>query len=238
MEHFYIAFWLMEIFHKLCIIFSPFKEIVMFGYNVETLFFLLTFIFSLGSAYTLFEQSQIILKKKSGQSISFLFYGFIILPASAVAFYGHYTLSLALVFNGICISLTGILVIVNLLRYHRYPKWEIVLGFSALISLPLVIVLPAYERDIAFFLFGLTVLIMLQKQNYTLWKRKDVGSLHFGPALNGIFSSTSWMIYGFLMNVWPVKVFNVLVTISWATFLILYFVYNKKRVATYNKSIQ
>jgi uncharacterized protein with PQ loop repeat len=237
MVHFYELIWLTEIFRELINWLQRFKEIINFNlHNPATIFFLLTLALSLSSAVALLKQSKKIRNKESGEAVSFAFYGFLIIPAFAVSLYGYYQLSLALFVNGLCIGSAGFFVIKNLLTYQKYPRWEKVLGFSAVISIPLVIAVSGYKDilDTLFFIFGLTVLFMLQTQSYAMWKKKSIGSLHIGPAINGLFSASSWLIYAFFMDLWPVKVFNIFTIISWSIFLVLYFSYKNNKITEIN----
>lgn len=228
MENFHVAFWLMELFHELNESLKSYQEIAGFGLNVKTFFFLLTIFWSTMLTISLSAQARKIKRNESGKSISFLFYGFYIFPGMATGFYGYYRLKFALIFNAICLGFFGIRIIINLLRYQKYPRKEIFYGFSALLSAPLMIITPDYLRDYAFAISGFVVLWMMTRQAWTIFKEEGSGAFHPGPAINGIFSSSTWLTYAILFYIWPMMIFNFLAIIIWGLQVSLYFYKQKK----------
>src|SRR4030043_255058 len=109
---------------------KEFMEVRNFGWNLMTFSFVTTLFFTLLQAYALIKQNQRILKTRSGESVSFIFFSYYGFSALAVIVYGLHKGSLALVINGL-IGFLAMLVIINLLRFKKINLWERMMGFGS-----------------------------------------------------------------------------------------------------------
>lgn len=203
-----------------------FKEIINFGINFETAIFLITMFFTIFQAIALTKQRKKIRKEKSGKSVSFSFFSYYGFSALAVSLYGLYGGSLALVINGSLLGSLALAIVVNIPKFKKLKKEEIIAGIISSTVLPLMIILP--QKDLLFLIFGLIVTFSLLFQIIEIWKNKSSGAVHLAQTIVSIFSVSFWLTYAFVFKFWPLQIINSIALILWITMLFSYLKYKVK----------
>lgn len=191
-----------------------FAEIGGFGINLLTLSFMATMVFTMLQAIAFLKQNQRIVKTKSGQSVSFSFYSFFGFSALAVTVFGLTNQSLALSINGL-LGIFALVITLNLLRFKKITKKEKVVGVISILVLPAMIFSP--NRDVLFLALGIIIGVTIGAQIIEIWENKSSGSYHPDQIFVSIASSSFWLIYAIIMDIWAMEIVNSL-------FLLLRFV--------------
>lgn len=208
---------------------EKFSEIQNFGFNSLTLSFIATLFFTFFQAFALIMQNKKIIKNKSGESVSFVFFSYYGFSALAVIIYGFYKSSLALTINGL-LGFIALTIAFNLLKFKKIELREKIIGIISVSILPLIILIP--QKDSLFLIFGLIVQWSLLTQVIELFKNKNTGSVHPAQGIVSLFSQTFWLIYSLLFNIWPMIIINTIGLSLWVILLIEYFYFKKKQTAS------
>jgi uncharacterized protein with PQ loop repeat len=196
-----------------------FVEIQNLGMNLSTLVFIGTVFFTLLQATALIKQINKIVKTRSGESVSFVFFSYYSSSALAVIVYGLFKNSLALTINGF-LGFLALFVIVTLLRFRKIGLWEKIVGLGSLSVIPLIILLP--QKDTLFLIFGLIVMASIALQIIEIWKNKSSGSVHLAQTIVSLFSGFAWLVYALMMNIWPLQIMNSIGLLLWFGVLFSY----------------
>lgn len=203
-----------------------FAEISGFGFNMLSLSFIATMIFTLFQAIAFIKQNQRIIKTRSGQSVSFSFYSFFGFSALAVTVFGLSHNSLALSINGLLgfISLT---IAINLIRFKKISRQEKIVGVLSTLALPTMIFSP--NQDIIFLALGLIIGMTIGIQILEIWKNRSSGSYHPTQIFVSIVSCSFWLIYSIIMNIWAMEITNSLFLSLWFILLFSYLKFRPKK---------
>ncbi|MHB8903867.1 MAG: SemiSWEET family transporter [Patescibacteria group bacterium] len=204
--------------------FIEFVEIQNFGFNMLTITFLATLVFTVSQGVALIRQNKTIVKNRSGKSVNFIFFSYYGFSALAVIIYGLDRNSLALTINGF-LGFIALAIIFNLLRFKPIKLKEKIVGFSSAIVLPLIIFVP--QRDLLFLIFGSIIGVTVIAQIMEIWKNQSSGSVHPDQIIVSVISALFWLGYAIILNIWPMEIVNSIGLILWA---LLYFSYWKFRV--------
>jgi uncharacterized protein with PQ loop repeat len=202
-----------------------FAEIREFGINLLTLSFIATMVFTALQAIAFLKQNQRIIKTKSGQSVSFSFYSFFGFSALAVTVFGLTNQSLALSINGL-LGILSLIITINLLRFKKISKKEMIIGGLSILALPTMIFSP--NRDAIFLALGLIIGATLGIQVIEIWKNKSSGSYHPTQIFVSIASCSFWLIYSIIMNIWAMEITNSLFLSLWFILLFSYLKFRNK----------
>ncbi len=203
---------------------EKFVELQNFGFNMLTLTFLATLIFTISQGIALIRQNKMIVKNRSGESVNFIFFSYYGFSALAVIIYGLGKNSLALTINGF-LGFIALAIIVNLLRFKPISLKEKIVGLGSAIVLPLIIFVP--QRDLLFLIFGSIIGLTLLAQILEIWRNKSSGSVHPDQIIVSVISGVFWLIYAIILDIWPMEIINSLGLILW---VLLYFSYWKFKV--------
>ena len=203
---------------------EKFVELQNFGFNMLTLTFLATLIFTVSQGIALIRQNKTIVKNRSGHSVNFIFFSYYGFSAIAVIIYGLGKNSLALTINGF-LGFIALAIIVNLLRFKPISLKEKIVGLGSAIVLPLIIFVP--QRDLLFLIFGSIIGLTLLAQILEIWRNKSSGSVHPDQIIVSVISGVFWLIYAIILDIWPMEIINTLGLMLWA---FLYFSYWKFKV--------
>lgn len=203
-----------------------FAELKDFGVNMLTLSFLATMVFTVLQVIAFLKQNQRIIKTKSGQSVSFSFYSFFGFSALAVTVFGLTNQSLALSINGL-LGILSLVITINLLRFKKITKKEIIVGGVSVLALPAMIFSP--NRDVIFLTLGIIIGVTIGIQILEIWKNKSSGSYHPTQIFVSIVSCTFWLIYSIIMNIWAMEITNSLFLFIWFVLLFSYLKFKKRK---------
>lgn len=196
-----------------------FVEIQNWGINLSTLVFIVTIFFTLLQAMALIKQNSKIVKNRSGESVSFIFFSYYGFSALAVIVFGLFNHSLALTINGF-LGFLALIIIANLLRFRKNSLLEKVIGLGSSLAIPLIILAP--QKDTLFLVFGSIVMLSIFLQIVEIWKNKSTGSVHLAQTIVSLFSGSVWLTYAFIMDIWPLQIINSLGLLLWIGVLFSY----------------
>lgn len=179
------------------------SELQYFGWNLATLGFLGTVIFSLVRAWTFEEQRKLVWKHQSGESISILWLLYFIVLHGIVFVYGLDTQRLALMINGL-LTVCALPLLVGLWKFQGLTFFEKMIGVA---SCPIfVFVCVTSLKEQFFFYFSLGGIVFSFLQPLEIWKNKSSGVVdvrfHAMSLLNAFF----WFLYAHTMDIWVLQV--------------------------------
>lgn len=206
-----------------------FIELQNFGVNLLTFTFIITLIFTGASAYTLFKQNQKIVKSRSGESVSFIFFSYYAFSALAVIIYGLAKHSLALAINGV-VGFIALAIIINLWRFKKISLKEKIIGLSSSLTVPVIIL--SDEKDLLFILFGVIIGLAMLEQITEIWTNKSSGSVYLGQIIVSLSSTSFWLIYAIVINLWSMEIVNSIGVLLWLMLLFSYLKFKPKKITS------
>jgi len=206
---------------------NKFVETQNFGLNSLTTVFIITIIFTSLTAYYLIKQNNKIINDRKGESVNFILFCYYGFGGVGMIIYGYYKDSLALMVNG-CAGFAALLVVISLLRFKEITLKEKILGFGIIILLPLIIYIK--QKDLLYFLSGLTFNLVLGLQIWEIWDNETSGELHPGQIIINLLAAIFWTIYAFLTDLWPLEISGTISVCLWLGFLGSYIKFKPKTV--------
>ena len=203
-----------------------FVEIKEFGINMLSFSFMATMVFTLLQAIAFLKQNQRIIKTKSGESVSFSFYSFFGFSALSITVFGLSNQSLALTINGL-LGILSLIIFFNLLRFKKINKKERIIAILSTLALPIMIL--SSNKDTVFLVLGLIIGVTLVTQIIEIWKNKSSGAYHAIQIFVSLASSSFWLIYSIIMNIWAMKIVNSLFLLLWISLLFSYLKFKKRK---------
>ncbi len=166
-----------------------------FGWNVMTVSFLGTVIFSLVRAWGYWLQTRTIWIQRSGLSVPVTNYTYMTIGAAAVAVYGVRIGSWALIINGLLTILFRVPILIGLWKFKGFGRWEKLASLGFMAALAGLILIPVKaEMLLAFSVGGILVAVL---QPYEIWRNRDAGAVEIRLLFVGLANSTFWIAYGF-----------------------------------------
>ncbi|MDA2922561.1 hypothetical protein MYX07_04835 [Patescibacteria group bacterium AH-259-L07] len=202
-------------------------ELQQFGFNVVTVGFLGTVFFTFVQAWALWKQKKAIWDNKSGQSVNIIWFSYTAASFVRMLIYGVAIQSIALGINGLLLSLLYIPILVGLWKFKRFNKSERFLGICFLITIPIMIAIPA--KDWFFFLLAFIGVIPLILQAWEIWKSKNSGVVEIKLLTTFWFATLFWVIYSFAIGDWVLKIITPLFLATFTLTIVLWFKYRDKK---------
>jgi hypothetical protein len=184
-------------------------------------------------SWRLYTQGRTVWVKRSGESLSaplfiFSFYFYINCIIYGLAYH-----KLAIAIFGFVLLIFVTPVIVGIKKFVGFTAQDIKLNIILFIILFLMLILPF--KNWFYLAFNAVTGLFLLKQFILLIKNDSLGELDLNLITVFLWSNIFWSIYGFLFNVWPLKIicpingsFTLLILIKG---LIIKYVSNKKITA-------
>jgi len=185
--------------------FTNSAEVRNFGFNMITVSVILTVILSSYQMWGVTQQIKTIKRRRSTESIfaPLFIFGFFYLVTTI--FYGLYSSKLAITYNGFN-AFFFLALLITIGRWGKINRLDIlaVILFSSMI--PVMVFIP--DKKTAYMSCSSVMLLGLLAQLILLAIRKKRGSLE--PKLMRVYivTNSSWLIYGILMDNWPLKLSN------------------------------
>ncbi|OGY42633.1 MAG: hypothetical protein A2Y82_03035 [Candidatus Buchananbacteria bacterium RBG_13_36_9] len=198
-------------------------ELKNFGWNLLTIGFCGTIFFTLFAAWGLWQQAKKIWLNKSGLSVSVFWFSYNIFLFSANIVYGYSINSLALVFNGVLLSLMHFPVLIGLAKFKGFKpiqKWLFVLYLGLIV---LLIALPIKSQ--MYLLFSFVNIIALITQPWEIMKNKNSGMVEIKLIVVYLASTLFWVAYAFAIKDWALQIICPAYLIIWIATLILWVKY-------------
>ena len=203
-----------------------FIEFDNFGWNVLTLSFFATIVFSLLGVFYLWRQFTEIWSNKSGKSVSVTWICYFLFGYIATLFYGVHKDSLALVISAALRIPISALVLFGLWKFKGFKKIDQGIFFGSIVLMIAMIFSSEKVWFYLFFSFG--SVISLATQPIEIWKNKSSGVVVIKVFVIYAISCLFWIPYAFITRNWALEfiVFSFFV-ISIAT-IILWFRYREE----------
>jgi len=174
------------------------------GLNAITIGSLGTIFFTFILWWGFWKQNHKIWKERSGESVSVIWFSYGLFSLIAFFFYGVHIQGISVIFNGIFLALISIPIVFGLWKYKEFTKTEKVLFFLfALMALAMAI-LP--WKDQVFIIVSAGAIYALSMQVWELWDTKKTGVVEIRLLVISFFSSIFWVIYGFAIGEWVLKI--------------------------------
>lgn len=179
-------------------------ELTQFGWNAVTISFLGTALFTLVESWGLWHQNKAIWKQKSGQSVSITWFSFFTATVVVVFVYGITINSIALIFNGLLLTLFHLPVLVGLWKFKGFNKAEKLLGVGLLVALAVMLATPIKDWFFLIFSFGLIASSVMQP--IEIWRNKDAGVLEIKLLVSYLVSMSFWLVYSYAIRDWVLQI--------------------------------
>jgi len=202
-----------------------FVEFQDFGWNAMTIGFIGTIFFLFLQTWGTYSQAKTIWSQKSGLSVSVPLFAYNTGSFFIGFVYGLTIKSLAVMLIGGVLCIMHLPIMLGLFKYKKFKRWEVFFIFGLLIAVIICISLP--YKDYAFFSFNIGTIIVLTLQPWEIIKNKDAGSVE--PRLNLTFavSSIFWIIYGFAIGDWVLKIISPSYLILHSIIILMWYLYKK-----------
>jgi len=188
-----------------------------FGLNVLTISAIATIMFSFVKGYGIVKQGNEIWKKKSGESVSPIFFFYNLFFFSIFFIYGIEEKSLAIICNG-SLFLFYIPILIGLKKYKGFSSREI---FGAMI---MSLVIPAvffFDKRQVVFTFSLIAVVAVIAQTKEIWKTKNFGAFSLKYLQTFFITSIFWSVYYTVTKNWLLLTLNIAETTALGIALIL-----------------
>jgi len=194
------------------------------GSNAATFSFLATIFFTILQGWALFEQNKTIRKKRSGESISIIFFIYSFCYFSTFLVYGTTKMSITMAFNGL-LMIPYIPILIALCRFKGFLKsdWILLILFSTMILIVQFLKnSPIQDIFVLAGLFGLLIPAIFQIKE--MIKTKSPGSVEPKFIVSFMLAGIFWFIYGLTSGNWIFVVFN---PVSFSILIFILFLYLK-----------
>ena len=199
-------------------------ELGQLGWNVVTIGFLGTVIFTILEAWGLWQQKKLIWENESGQSVSVITFSYGTAMFAAVLIYGISVNSVALSFNGL-LGFFHLPIIWGLWKFKGFSRTEKLLGIFLMVVVAVMIVLPF--KDWFFLLLSFGTLISASMQAIEIWEEEDAGVVEIKLLAVFLLSNFFWIIYAFAIGNWILQIISPLFFVILTITIVLWFK-NKK----------
>lgn len=211
-------------------LFSRTVEFVNFGWNPATVSFVGTILLTIFQGWSLFKQSSVIWKNRSGQP---LFASLFIYSASysgMLLVYGILEGRIANVFNGL-LFIPYLMVVIAFYRFERFYS----LDRLASITFPLLILIMAvleksHDRQLFFFFGAALVVVPIIGQARNLSRIGKIGSIEPSYAISLMVSNLFWAVYGISTGDLAMSILNPVSFVIMVCFLTWYYTFKGLRM--------
>ena len=188
------------------------------GLNALTISAIATILFTLLQSYGILKQGKEIRQKKSGESITPIFFVYNFFYFFIFFIYGLYENSIAMTLNG-ALSFLYLPILAGLKKYKGFSKKEIFLSLIMFLIVPAMFIYP--ERNhLLFFFSGISIIVVL-KQFRELLKEGTFGALSIKYIWMFFVTSIFWCIYFAATEKWLLEIPCIIGTSLYAFVLIL-----------------
>jgi len=156
------------------------------------------FILTPAQMWGLVLQKQSIKFKKTGTSVSLMFFVTSVVYYTLIAIYGFFLHEVPMLFNGLLAGPMFIPVALALSKHKRFKTWDKIFSWVFVLFIPLMFVLE--DKGLVFLIAGFLRAIPFSDKSYQLLKEKKVGAAEI--RLFAIFLSGCifWIIYSHALN--------------------------------------
>ncbi len=173
-------------------------ELQHLGWNLLTVGFTGTIIFTIWGACAYLKQAQVIWTSRSAESVSVSMFSFITIAVLAMFVYGLHINSIAAMFNGSVIPLFVVPILVGLWKFKGFTLPNLVLCLSLLAALTAMIISP-YKGEF-FIAISLTGIIFMAAQPIEILLNRDSGDIEPRVHIMLIFRSGFWVVYALALE--------------------------------------
>lgn len=178
-------------------------ELQHFGWNMLTLGFVGTLLFTFAEGWGSWKQSKTIWFNESGQSVSIPLFTYLTFIFIATFIYGIATSSIALIFNGL-LTLMQVPILLGLWKFKGFNKKEY--GLLLILSLVAVAMIFSKSKDWFFLLISFGSIGFFLAQPWEIWKNKNSGAVEIKMIAAYFASTTFWVFYAFAIHDWVLQI--------------------------------
>jgi len=168
-------------------------ELENLGFNALTISFFATIFFSLLAAWGLIDQDRKIWSKKSGQSLSSIWFICASFFFLSNIIYGIETRSIALTFGGFTRGSIHIPILFGIKKFKGFSRadWLIIVLLSTLSFFMAI----SGQKGTFFLVFSLGVMTLTALQPLEIWRQKASGVVSIKMLIIYTVSSIFWIVY-------------------------------------------
>jgi uncharacterized protein with PQ loop repeat len=177
------------------------------GYNLATFTFVGTSILSVMQGWSIVRQNSQIWAERTAANVEPLMFTYLFFYCLSFGSYGLDKGSVVATFNG----MSGILYVPVLLGIVRFRNdirfWHIAtaLLFGSAMVANMVM---AGDKDSTLMIYLFGILFFIGKQAWKVWQSDDMGELNVEYVVVFLATAAFWLLYAFVTDSWPLKVFN------------------------------
>ena len=206
------------------------------GWNLVTLTFWLTVLFTLIDGWGYRKQGETIWKNRSAESVSAItfFYGACLCWSYAI--YAVFVGSIAVLFNGLVLGYCMFPLLRGVIRFKRLRNTEKVCCALSSLMIPAMLFLP--WKGGMFFLFMSVALVSLAAQPLEIWRNKNAGDVDIRSMTVFALGVFFWASYGFFVGQSPeassaevgliLRIVNSIAFLLYCSIILLWFAYKKE----------
>jgi hypothetical protein len=207
-------------------------ELQNIGLNAITIALIGTFFFTCIQFWGLQRQSKSIFKNKSGASVSITFFYYGLCVFATTLLYGISKSSIALIWNGLLLTIAHIPIAVGLWKYKAFNKAEKVLVVVLALTIIADIFLP-YKDWIYLAVLSFQVLAVAQ-QPIEMWWKKSAGVTEVRAFATHFVSALFWTIYAYATNDWILKLITPVILFLLGMNILFWWIYRPNKTPPQN----
>ncbi|MFH0950874.1 MAG: hypothetical protein V1765_00155 [bacterium] len=181
-------------------------EFTQFGWNVLTLGFLGTTLFTGICTWVLWAQNKAMWTSRSGESMSVIWFPYALASYIVGLIYGIDSYSIALILNGLLLGLMHIPILWGLRKFKGFSKLEKILSLSYVIIIIIMIFTPF--KDWFFLVFISGCIVFSLGQPFEMWRQNGIGVIKIQLLIVYALNSTFWLVYSYQINSWALQAIN------------------------------
>lgn len=208
----------------------------MWGWNLATLSFLFTLVFTLIDGWGYKKQGETIWEHESAESVSAITFFYAAGLCYSYSVYALFIGSIAVLFNGLVLGYNIIPILHGILKFKDMKKSEKICCMLFSLMIPAMLFLP--WKGEMFFLFMSVGLASLAMQPLEMWRNKNAGDVDIRAMTVFVLGVFFWAVYGFFVGQSPeassaeagliLQIVNSIAFLLYASVIVLWFFYRKE----------
>ncbi len=174
------------------------------GWNALAIGSLGTAVFTLIEGWGLWKQNDAIWEGESGESVSVIWFSYLLFAFVAFFFYGVHIRGLAAMFNGAALALLHVPILLGLRKHKGFTTSEKVQFFLFALMVPAMAFLP--WKDEVFMVVSVGIIYSTATQPWELLRAKKSGVLEIRLIVIYLISTIFWVIYAFAISEWVLEI--------------------------------
>ena len=198
----------------------------LWGWNLATLTFLFTVLFTLIDGWGYKKQSETIWEKESAESVSVIVFFYSASVCYSYTIYSVFIGSVAVLFNGLVLGYNIFFLVWGILKFKNLTVTEKIL--CTLFSPMILAMLFLPWKDGMFFIFMMGGMFSLVTQPLEMWRNKSAGAVDIRAMTVFTLGVFFWSAYGFAIEKLAIAIPSMIALVLYGLITLLWFKYQKE----------